>query len=148
MNLFPAFLDQVVGTAVLLMVVFALTDKRNAGVPGFVVPLLVGLLIGLIGMCYGIQCGYAINPARDFAPRLFTMIMSGAEVFWKGSNNFGYYFWIPIIGPHVGAILGAFLYQILIGSHWPPVYERPPIVTGDIQIHEVEEKPIVVVSTS
>jgi len=148
MNLFPAFLDQVVGTAVLLMVVFALTDKRNAGIPGFVVPLLVGLLIGLIGMSYGIQCGYAINPARDFAPRLFTMIMGGAEVFWKGSNNFGYYFWIPIIGPHVGAILGAFLYQILIGSHWPPVYERPPIVTGDIQIHEVEEKPVVVVSTS
>jgi len=169
MNTFPALLDQVVGTAILLLVVFALTDPRNAGVPKHFVPLLVGLLIGLIGMSYGIQCGYAINPARDLAPRLFTLIFHGSEVFWKGSNNFGYYFWIPIVGPHIGAILGAFIYQGLIGAHWPPLYEvtevrvpvqvlplevapiptkRPPHVTATVHVREVEEKPVIDVTSS
>jgi len=123
MNIFPALLDQVVGTAILLIVVFALTDSRNAAVPKHLVPLCVGLTIGMIGMSYGIQCGFAINPARDFAPRLFTLIWHGAEVFSKGSKNFHYFFWIPVVGPHIGAIIGAFLYQALIGAHWPAVYE-------------------------
>jgi len=130
MNIFPSFLDQVVGGGVLLLCVFALTDPRNAGVPKYFVPLLVGLVVGLIGMAYGIQCGYAINPARDFAPRLFALIVWGAKVFETGNANFNYFFWIPILGPHLGAILGALIYQALIGIHWPPIYEvNPPVVT-------------------
>lgn len=72
---------QIVGTAILLLVVFALTDQRNAGVPKYLVPLGVGLAIGLIAMSFGIQCGFAINPARDLAPRVFTLIIQGSDVF-------------------------------------------------------------------
>jgi MIP family channel proteins len=130
MTVFPAFLDQVMGGAILLLCVFALTDPRNAGVPKYFVPLLVGLVVGLIGMAYGIQCGYAINPARDFAPRLFSLIVYGTKVFEYGNGtNISYFFWIPIIGPHLGAILGALIYQALIGIHWPVVYEEQVVIT-------------------
>jgi len=140
MNIFPSFLDQVVGGAILLLCVFALTDPRNAGVPKYFVPLLVGLVVGLIGMAYGIQCGYAINPARDFAPRLFALIVYGGRVFEIGNKNFGYFFWIPIVGPHLGAILGALIYQALIGIHWPPIYEERQVVITTTS-HVVHEKP-------
>jgi len=138
MFLFPSFLDQVVGGAILLLCVFALTDPRNAGVPKYFVPLLVGLVVGLIGMAYGIQCGYAINPARDFAPRLFALIVYGTKTFERGNGFFDYFFWIPIIGPHLGAILGALIYQALIGIHWPHIYEERQVVitTTTTTLHE------------
>jgi len=139
MNIFPSFLDQVVGGAILLLCVFALTDPRNAGVPKYFVPLLVGLVVGLIGMAYGIQCGYAINPARDFAPRLFALIVWGTKVFTTGNGKFNYFFWIPIVGPYLGAILGALIYQALIGIHWPHIYEQQIVVTTTTT--RVEEKP-------
>src|SRR5580704_14766208 len=77
---FPAFpdmpsaglLDQIIGTALLLMMIFAITDERNQP-PGQLVPLLVGLVVVVIGMSFGGMHGYAINPARDFGPRLFTV---------------------------------------------------------------------------
>jgi len=137
MNIFPSFLDQLVGTAILLLCVFALTDPRNAGVPKYFVPLLVGLVVGLIGMAYGIQCGYAINPARDFAPRLFSLIVYGTQVFNRGNGKFDYFFWIPIVAPFLGAILGAFIYQALIGIHWPTIYEeRQVVITTTSVVHE------------
>jgi len=139
MSTFPAFMDQVMGGAILLLCVFALTDPRNAGVPKYFVPLLVGLVVGLIGMAYGIQCGYAINPARDFAPRLFALILYGTKVFTFGNGKWiSHFFWIPIVGPHLGAILGALIYQALIGIHWPVVYEEQVIITTTT--HHVTEK--------
>jgi len=71
-----------VGTAILLLVVFAVTDQRNMSVPKHLIPLLVGLGVGVIGMAYGYNCGYAINPARDLAPRFFTLIFGwGGQTF-------------------------------------------------------------------
>jgi len=148
LNVVPSFLDQVVGTAILLMVVFALTDNRNAGVPKYLTPLLVGLTIGVIAMSYGIQCGFAVNPARDLAPRIFTLIIYGVDVFTKGSDKYGYYFWIPIVGPHVGAVIGAFIYQALIGAHWPDTYERSPTVTATVTLHEGDDRPVVAVTSN
>jgi glycerol uptake facilitator-like aquaporin len=67
-------------------------------------------------MAFGFNAGYAINPARDLGPRLFTSIAGwGPEVFRAG----GYWFWIPIIGPLIGGPLGAFVYDALVGRHFP-----------------------------
>ena len=66
----------------LVLSLMALTDKRNADVPKFLVPLFAGLTVLAIGTSYGYNCGYAINPARDWGPRIFTALAGwGIDVF-------------------------------------------------------------------
>jgi len=71
LTVFPGgVLDQVVGTALLMGVILAITDPRNTPPPAGLTPLVVGLLVLLIGATFGFNSGYAINPARDFGPQL------------------------------------------------------------------------------
>jgi MIP family channel proteins len=109
---FPGgLIDQVVGTAILVMCIFALTDTKNCAPSSNLGPLLVGLLVLAIGMTFGFNCGYAINPARDFAPRLFTYLAGwGSDVFRVGP----YWWWVPIVGPLLGGVFGGWIYDLLI----------------------------------
>jgi MIP family channel proteins len=108
-------IDQIVGTALLLLVIRAMGDARN-NATGNLGPIVVGFLVMVIGMAFGFNAGYAINPARDLGPRLFTAISGwGFDVF--RANNF--YFWVPIVGPLIGGPLGAFVYDALIGRRFP-----------------------------
>ena len=110
------FVDQVVGTALLLLVIFALGDRRNAG-PTSGGPVLVGALVVAIGMTFGFNAGYAINPARDLGPRVFTAMAGwGSEVFRAG----GHWWWVPIVAPCLGGLLGGLAYDLLITRHHPP----------------------------
>jgi glycerol uptake facilitator-like aquaporin len=85
------------------------------------VPVIVGLLVVLIGATFGFNSGYAINPARDFGPRLFTALAGwGGEVFRAG----GGWWWVPIVGPLVGAVAGGWLYDLCVGHHLPENVER------------------------
>lgn len=75
------FVFQFVGTGFLALFVCMITDKRME-IPSSIHALLIGLLIAMIGMAFGMNVGYPINPARDFAPRVFAaMIGYGWEVF-------------------------------------------------------------------
>jgi len=66
----------------LLMFLMALTDSKNAGPSPNFAPLFVGLVIAAIGLTFGMNCGYAVNPARDLSPRIFTAIAGwGVQVF-------------------------------------------------------------------
>lgn len=113
LSIWGAFFDQVIGTAGLLIGVNAITDEANMRVPQNLIPFFVGLLVLIIGSCFGFNCGYAINPARDLAPRLFTCIAGwGIETF--SADN---YFWIPIVGPLVGGVVGAGIYRIFVEFH-------------------------------
>ena len=81
---FPGgFIDQVVGTALLVAVIFGHQRLRAiAPAADGLTPVVVGLLVVLIGATFGFNSGYAINPARDFGPRLFTSVAGwGLEVF-------------------------------------------------------------------
>jgi MIP family channel proteins len=110
------FVDQVVGTALLMLGIFALADRKNA-VPASIGPVLVGALVGVIGMTFGFNAGYAINPARDLGPRLFTFLAGwGSEVFRAG----GHWWWVPIVAPCLGGLLGGLVYDLLITRHHPP----------------------------
>jgi len=114
------FIDQVVGTALLVSVILGITDSRNSPPPAGLVPVVVGLLVVLIGATFGFNSGYAINPARDFGPRLFTFVAGwGGEVFTAGNG----WWWVPIVAPCVGGVFGAWAYDVLVGDRFP-VRER------------------------
>jgi MIP family channel proteins len=119
LSTFPGgLLDQVIGTALLVGVIFAISDARNTPPPAGLAPLIVGLLVVVIGMTFGYNAGYAINPARDFGPRLFTFVAGwGGDVFRAGNS----WWWVPIVGPVIGGVLGGFVYDALITRHHPPV---------------------------
>ena len=104
------------GTALLVLVIFALTDQDNLAPDSKITPVLVGALVVLLGMTFGFNAGYAINPARDFGPRLFTAVAGwGGEVFRAGNG----WWWVPIVAPCVGAVLGGGVYDLLIRRHHP-----------------------------
>jgi len=105
------FIDQIVGTGFLLMFVLALTDQRNQPPRMNLAPLLVGLAVAAIGMSFGANAGYAINPARNFGPRLLAWFAGWGKVAIPGIHN---YLWVPIVGPFVGGVLGATVYDIFI----------------------------------
>ena len=73
---------QLFGTALLVSCIFAIIDKNNNSPDQGVVPVLIGLVVFVIGATFGFNCGYAINPARDLGPGLFTAVAGwGSEVF-------------------------------------------------------------------
>jgi glycerol uptake facilitator protein len=110
-------IDQIVGTAFLLICVTAISDKRNTGPKGNLSPLVVGLAVAAIGMSYGANAGYAINPARDFGPRLFAFLAGWGRVALPGTySTFSNYWWIPIVGPLAGGVIGILLYDYFIGD--------------------------------
>ncbi|WHY72207.1 MIP/aquaporin family protein [Fictibacillus enclensis] len=99
-------LSEFIGTAVLLVGLLAIgANKFTEGLN----PLIVGFLIVAIGLSLGGTTGYAINPARDLGPRLahFFLPISG-----KGGSNWKYA-WIPVVGPILGGVFGALLYEVL-----------------------------------
>lgn len=87
-------------------------------------PFLIGVLIIAIGEAFGSNSGWAINPARDFGPRLFEFI-AGWSTAWKAKSG-SLYFWVPIIGPLIGGLIGAFIYDFFIGRHLPEVGDIGP----------------------
>ena len=75
-------ISQVVGTFLLLLGVFAICDSNNSEPQAGLKPVAIGLLLWTIGSSFGFNCGYAINPARDLSPRIFTAIAGwGKDVF-------------------------------------------------------------------
>jgi glycerol uptake facilitator protein len=110
-DLLGPLLDQIIGTMFLIIFVFALIDTMNQPPKGNVAPLMVGFAVAAIGMSYGANAGYAINPARDFGPRVFAWMAGWGPVAFPGVHN---YFWVPIVGPLVGGTVGAFVYDFFI----------------------------------
>ncbi len=107
-NMFGPFLDQVIATFFLILFVLAITDSKNLAVQGNVGPFMIGLAVFAIGNSFGVGSGYAINPARDFGPRLFTWLAGWGPNAFPGP--FGYW-WVPILGPLVGAVIAVLVYK-------------------------------------
>lgn len=122
----PAIITEIIGSAMLVFGVLAI-GKAGTGATGVISPdvspalagviaawwgpLLVGLLVFAIGISLGGPTGYAINPARDFGPRLAHQFLPIAG---KGGSNWKYA-WIPIVAPIIGGLVGAFLFKATFG---------------------------------
>lgn len=123
-----ALFDQVIGTAILLFLIMAVTDSRNDAPVAWIAPVVVGLIVVAIGMAWGTNAGYAINPARDFGPRLASYLTGYGTAFQD--QNGSLYFWVPIVGPLVGGLLGAGAYKGAIARFMPD--EAEPEEVGEI----------------
>jgi glycerol uptake facilitator protein len=107
-------IDQVVGTALLVGLVLAIVEPKNRFTTAALQPLLIALVVVAIGISWGGMHGYAINPARDLGPRLFTLA--------AGFSNTGFtdgVFVVPIVGPLLGGLLGALVYDRLVRPFIP-----------------------------
>ncbi len=109
--------DQIVGTFFLALFVFAVTDEFNLPVGSNMTPFIVGCIVLAIGISFGANAGYAINPARDFGPRIFAWIAGWGKVAMPGNylvdgGVIKNYFWVPIVGPLVGAAIAAVVYDL------------------------------------
>jgi len=101
------FVSEVIGTFVLVFVIFTFgTNGSTAGLAALGA-LPVAILVWSIGMSLGGTTGYAINPARDLGPRIIHAIL---PIPGKGGSDWGYS-WVPVVGPIVGAILAALVYN-------------------------------------
>jgi len=113
-----AFFVETTIAAILLCLILALTDDGN-GIPrGPLAPLLIGILIAVIGASMGPLTGFALNPARDFGPKVFAFLAGWGKVAFTGGREIPY-FLVPLIAPVVGACLGAYLYRALISPYLP-----------------------------
>ncbi|MFN3929560.1 MAG: MIP/aquaporin family protein [Thermoflexus sp.] len=100
------FITEVIGTFMLVFGVLAIVANN---LPAGWVPLLVGFLVWAIGLSLGGPTGYAINPARDLGPRIAHAVL---PIPGKGDSDWAYA-WVPVVGPIVGGLLGAFLFVAL-----------------------------------
>lgn len=117
-NWYGPFIDQVVGTAFLVMLIVAIIDSRNMAVQSNLGPFLIGMVVLAVGISFGANAGYAINPARDFGPRLLALAAGWGDLAMPGSSPgaYSWYFWIPIVGPLVGGVIGVLVYDFFIGN--------------------------------
>ena len=102
------FVSEVIGTFVLVFVIFAFGNNGDARGLAALGALPVALLVLVIGLALGGTTGYAINPARDLGPRIMHAIL---PIPGKGSSDWAYS-WIPVVGPLVGAVVAAVVYQL------------------------------------
>ncbi|WP_257297066.1 MIP/aquaporin family protein [Endozoicomonas sp. YOMI1] len=115
-----AFAVEFVITAVLMGGILAIGDENNGVSNGALSALLIGVLIAVIGASFGPLTGFAMNPARDFGPKLFAFFAGWGEVALTGARA-NPYFWVPIVAPVCGAMTGAWLYINVLGKQVEPV---------------------------
>jgi glycerol uptake facilitator protein len=126
-NFVGPLVDQIVGTALLVGLIFAVTDEVNQPVRANLAPLIVGFVVVAVGISFGANAGYAINPARDFGPRMFALVAGWGKIAFPGDyGNVNTYFWIPIIGPLIGGPIGAYAYDLLVRDTLLARGEEPP----------------------
>jgi glycerol uptake facilitator protein len=119
--------DQIVGTAFLMAFIFAVVDERNQPVRANLAPVVIGFVVVAVGISFGANAGYAINPARDFGPRFFAWIAGWGKVAIPGDyGNVNSYLWIPIVGPCLGGLLGAYVYDLGIRNTLAARGQAPP----------------------
>ena len=112
-----AFSDEIILTAFLIFGIFAITEQYNEMAPGANSgALIIGFLVATIGASMGYLEAFAINPARDFGPRLFCFFAGWGRSALPSPDH---YWWVPIVGPLIGGVVGGGAYQLLIHPYLP-----------------------------
>lgn len=129
---FHAWFDQIVGTFILLFLCKIVTDKHSPHqVSPQSAPLIIGLIVVVIGQALGVNCGYAINPARDLGPRIYMAIFTDFYSVFDCANASYTYWIVPVFATILGAILGNGFYRF--------IFEKLFLETQSEEIPETEE---------
>ncbi|KIM89462.1 hypothetical protein PILCRDRAFT_813403 [Piloderma croceum F 1598] len=131
------FFSEFMATAVLLMIVMAITDKRNGPPPAGLVPLALFITILGIGASIGMETSYAVNPARDFGPRVFTAMVYGKQVFTFRNQ---YWVWCPIMAPFLGGLTGTLLYDAFLFVGSESIINTPNETARNQHLHACPEQ--------
>jgi len=107
------FFSEYLGTALLVMVLFAVLDKRNGPPPAGLVPLVLFILFIGLGACLGMDTAFGVNPARDFGPRIaLSMLGYSPSVIWNYRSQF--WLWTGIIAPILGGVSAGAFYDAFL----------------------------------
>jgi glycerol uptake facilitator protein len=109
--------DQIIGTAILVFLIFAVVDVRNTSPGANMAPFIIGLIVVGLGMAWGSIAGYAINPARDFGPRLASLFTGYGGA--MRDQHGALYYWVPIVGPLIGGLVGGAAYRLGVEPFLP-----------------------------
>lgn len=109
-----ACLIEVIGTAILALVVVAVTDPKNTGGPGNFAPVFIGLAVAALICVIAPLTQACFNPARDFGPRLFAYFAGWGSIALPGAQGTGF-LTVYIVSPIVGSVLGIGIYQLMLG---------------------------------
>lgn len=108
----PGFMSEIIATAILMFGILSIVEHFTFDKAGFLAPFAVGALIVAIGMSFGGMHGYAMNPARDFSPRLFTALVGFAN---NGLTDGSGIWTVGVFAPLIGGPLGAIIYDFTLG---------------------------------
>jgi len=117
---YDGFIGQIYQTGILLYGIFAVTDPYNPNSFSHngLKALLIGYVVAMVGGGFGFLEGFAINPARDFGPRVAAYSLGWGKMAFPGFHN---YWWGPICGPLIGGPVGAFIYEAFNRPFMPGV---------------------------
>lgn len=124
-----AFLVETWATAILIFVIFCVTDSAMKSKKAYLAPIFIGATVAILLNLYVPFTQGCLNPARDFGPRLVAAIAGWGKVAIPGPRNG---FWIYILAPKLGGVIGALLYTVLIRAGNPG--EFPPLLEADNSI--------------
>lgn len=116
LTLTGAFIDQIICCALLMLGILCIVDHHNLNTPKPLIPIaLFVLLAGLIA-AFGLNCGPALNPARDIPARIFAYLIGYGSEVWAPHSHF---YWLigGLMGPHIGGVLGTWIYHLGLGLH-------------------------------
>lgn len=107
------FLDQIICASIIMFAVLAVMDEKNLQIPKFLIPLIISLVICGVVISFGLNCGAALNPARDLSARVFLTLVGYGDQAFRPLDGL---YWLVggIVGPHIGALVGCGIYILLI----------------------------------
>ncbi|KAF8073908.1 major intrinsic protein superfamily membrane channel protein [Lyophyllum atratum] len=117
------FFSEFLATAVLVVAVFAINDKKNCPPPSGLAPLVLFILILGIGAALGMETAYALNPARDLGPRLLTSMVGYGKAVYTYRHQ--YWIWCPVMGPFTGALAGGAFYDAFLFTGSESIFNKP-----------------------
>ncbi|KAH8106648.1 major intrinsic protein superfamily membrane channel protein [Phellopilus nigrolimitatus] len=133
-----AFWDEFLGTFLLVMVLLAVTDRRNGPPPAGLVPLVLFLVVFGVAMAFGAQTRFAINPARDLGPRILSAMAGyGRAVF---TFRHQYWLWCGVLAPVLGALVAAFVYDTCVYTGNESVVNRPSARARALHAHAPDQQ--------